>query len=151
MSNSMRCVVTGGCGFIGSNLTDALLEQGHHVTVVDDYSTGNRENLHEDAEFVQGSILDLGLLKSAFRNADCIFHTAAWARVPRSIEDPIGTHNVNVNGTLNVLQAARESNVRRIVYSSSSSVYGDHETHVMSEDMALRPISPYALHKLIGE
>ena len=121
------------------------------MTVVDDYSEGKRENLHEDAEFVQGSILDLDLLKSAFRNADCIFHTAAWARVPRSIEDPIGTHNVNVNGTLNVLQAARESNVRRIVYSSSSSVYGDQETHVMSEDMNLRPMSPYALHKLIGE
>ena len=103
------------------------------------------------ATLIEGSVTDLDLVTSATEGADCVFHTAAWARVPRSIDDPIGTHEVNVSGTLNVLQAARENGVSRVVYSSSSSVYGNQDTHVMREDMTPNPKSPYALHKLIGE
>ena len=147
----MKHVVTGGCGFIGSHLVDRLLELGHEVVVVDDLSTNEGRRVNPAATLVEGSVTDLDLVMSATEGADCVFHTAAWARVPRSIDDPVGTHEVNVNGTLNVLQAARENAVGRVVYSSSSSVYGDQDTHVMREDMTPNPKSPYALHKLIGE
>ena len=147
----MKHVVTGGCGFIGSHLVDGLLELGHEVVVVDDLSTNEGRRVNPAATLVEGSVTDLDLLMSAMEGADCVFHTAAWARVPRSIDDPVGTHEVNVNGTLNVLQAARENGVGRVVYSSSSSVYGEQDTHVMREDMSPNPVSPYALHKLIGE
>ena len=147
----MKHVVTGGCGFIGSHLVDRLLELGHEVVVVDDLSTNEGRRVNPAATLVEGSVTDLDLVMSATEGADCVFHTAAWARVPRSIDDPVGTHEVNVNGTLNVLQAARENGVGRVVYSSSSSVYGDQDTHVMREDMTPNPVSPYALHKLIGE
>ena len=147
----MKHVVTGGCGFIGSHLVDRLLELGHEVVVVDDLSTNEGRRVNPAATLVEGSVTDLDLVMSATEGAECVFHTAAWARVPRSIDDPVGTHEVNVNGTLNVLQAARENGVGRVVYSSSSSVYGDQDTHVMREDMTPNPVSPYALHKLIGE
>ena len=147
----MKHVVTGGCGFIGSHLVDRLVELGHEVVVVDDLSTSEGRSVNSEATLIEGSVTDLELLKSATEGADCVFHTAAWARVPRSIDDPVGTHAVNVNGTLNVLQAARENGVGRVVYSSSSSVYGDQDTHVMQEDMEPNPKSPYALHKYIGE
>ena len=147
----MKHVVTGGCGFIGSHLVDRLLELGHEVVVVDDLSTNGGRSVNPAATLVEGSVTDLDLVMSATEGADCVFHTAAWARVPRSIDDPIGTHEVNVSGTLNVLQAARENGVSRVVYSSSSSVYGNQDTHVMREDMTPNPKSPYALHKLIGE
>ena len=147
----MKHVVTGGCGFIGSHLVDRLLELGHEVVAVDDLSTNEGRRVNPATTLVEGSVTDLDLVMSATEGADCVFHTAAWARVPRSIDDPVGTHEVNVNGTLNVLQAARENGVGRVVYSSSSSVYGDQDTHVMREDMTPNPVSPYALHKLIGE
>ena len=147
----MKHVVTGGCGFIGSHLVDSLIELGHEVVVLDDLSTSEGPYLNPAATLVQGSITDPALVASVTEGAGCIFHTAAWARIPRSIQDPIGTHNVNVNGTLNVLQAARENGVPRVVYSSSSSVYGDQHSHVMQEDMTPTPKSPYALQKLIGE
>ena len=147
----MKCVVTGGCGFIGSHLVDRLVHLGHQVVVVDDLSTGDDSHLNPAAEPVKGSVTDLGLLISAMESADCVFHTAAWARIERSVEDPVGTHNVNVNGALNVLQAARLNGVSRVINSSSSSVYGDQPTHVMREDMAPNPKSPYALQKLIAE
>ena len=147
----MKHVVTGGCGFIGSHLVDRLLELGHEVVVVDNLSTNEGRRVNPGATLIEGSVTDLDLVTSATEGADCVFHTAAWARVPRSIDDPVGTHEVNVNGTLNVLQAARENGIGRVVYSSSSSVYGDQDTHVMREDMAPNPKSPYALHKLIGE
>ena len=147
----MKHVVTGGCGFIGSHLVDRLVGLGHEVVVVDDLSTNEDRQVNPGAALIEGSITDLDLVRSATEGADCVFHTAAWARVPRSIDDPVGTHEVNVNGTLNVLQAARENGVGRVVYSSSSSVYGDQDTHVMREDMTPNPKSPYALHKLIGE
>ena len=147
----MKHVVTGGCGFIGSHLVDHLVDLGHEVVVFDDLSTSEDRVINPYATLVEGSITDLELVTSAIEGVDCVFHTAAWARVPRSVDDPVGTHEVNVNGTLNVLQAAREKGVGRVVYSSSSSVYGDQETHLMREDMTPNPMSPYALHKLIGE
>ena len=147
----MKHVVTGGCGFIGSRLVDHLVDIGHEVVVIDDLSTSEGRSVNPEAELIEGSVTDLELLVSATEGADCVFHTAAWARVPRSIDDPVGTHAVNVNGTLNVLQAARENGVGKVVYSSSSSVYGDQDTHLMQEDMEPNPKSPYALHKYIGE
>ena len=147
----MKCVVTGGCGFIGSHLVDHLVELGHEVVALDDLSTSEGARLNPSATLIEGSVTDIDLVVSATEGADCVFHTAAWARIPRSIQDPVGTHKVNVNGTLNVLQAARENGVGRVVYSSSSSVYGDQPTHVMREDMSPEPKSPYALQKLIGE
>ena len=147
----MKHVVTGGCGFIGSHLVDHLVNLGHEVVVIDDLSTSEDRIINPGATLVKGSVTDLQLVTSVIKEADCVFHTAAWARVPRSVDDPVGTHKVNVNGTLNVLQAARENGVGRVVYSSSSSVYGGQKTHLMREDMAPNPMSPYALHKLIGE
>lgn len=147
----MKCCVTGGCGFIGSHIVDALIQAGHEVTVLDDLSTGFSENLNSKAKLIKKSITDYDVVKDAFEGVDWVFHLAAWARVVRSVEDPIGTHNVNVNGTLNVFWAAKECGVKRVIYSSSSSVNGDQDTHVMREDMSTQPKSPYALHKLIGE
>ena len=147
----MRCVVTGGCGFIGSHVVDALIARGDSVTVLDDLSSGTPGNLNGQARLFNGSILDTSVVDSSVQGADCVFHLAAWARVPRSIEDPLGTHQVNVVGTLNVLDAAHRFEVPRLVYVSSSSVYGNQATHCMYEDMTPDPLSPYGLQKLIGE
>ncbi|MDE2669792.1 MAG: NAD-dependent epimerase/dehydratase family protein [Chloroflexota bacterium] len=147
----MRCVVTGGCGFIGSHIVDALVRDGCEVAVLDDLSTGSLEYLNPAAELVEGSVADAEAVLAAVEGATWVFHLAALPRVQQSVDDPIGTHAVNVNGTLNVLQAAREHGVERVVVSSSSSVYGDQETHLMTEDLAPNPLSPYGLHKLIGE
>ena len=147
----MKCVVTGGCGFIGSRLVGRLVELGHEVTVLDDMSTGERSNHNRRADLVIGSVADLTAVLTATEEAEVVFHTAAWARVERSVADPIGTHDVNVTGTLNVLRAAQLSGVRRVINSSSSSVYGDQDTHLMREDMTPNPMSPYALQKLMGE
>ena len=147
----MKCVVTGGCGFIGTHLVDRLVRDGHQVIVLDDLSTGSLERLHPSAEPLYCSVTDADALVSASEGADVMFHTAAWARIERSVADPVGTHAVNVTGTLNVLRAAQINGVRRIVNSSSSSVYGDQPTHLMREDMTPNPKSPYALQKLMGE
>ena len=147
----MKSVVTGGCGFIGSHVVDRLVERGDEVVVVDDLATGDAANLNSAARLVPGSVLDAALLRNAVDGADVVFHLAALPRVERSLEDPVGTHRVNVDGTLNVLEAARDAGVGRIVYSSSSSVYGDQDTHLMREDMTPNPLSPYALQKLLGE
>ena len=148
---AMRCVVTGGCGFIGSHIVDALVRDGSEVVVLDDFSTGNREHLNPAAELVEGSVADAEVVRSATEGATWVFHLAALARVQQSVDDPVGTHAINVNGTLNVLQAARENGLERVIVSSSSSVYGDQETHLMTEDLPPNPMSPYGLHKLIGE
>ena len=129
----MRCVVTGGCGFIGSHVVDALVARGDSVTVLDDLSSGTINNLNGQAQLVNGSILDTSAVDGAVWGADCVLHLAAWARVSRSIEDPLGTHQVNVVGTLNVLDAARRFEVPRLVYVSSSSVYGNQATHLLHE------------------
>lgn len=147
----MKCAVTGGCGFIGSHLVDELVEQGHEVVVVDDFSTGDRSRLNPKAALIEGSITDINLVMSATASTECVFHTAAMPRIMRSVDDPIGTHDANVNGTLNVLQAARSNGVDRVINSSSSSIYGDQSSHVMVETMTPMPKSPYGLQKLMGE
>jgi nucleoside-diphosphate-sugar epimerase len=147
-------VVTGGAGFIGSNIVQHLAEDGQEVRVVDDLSTGHRENLQSAAgraRFFEGSVCDGVLLRRAFDGADYVLHQAALASVPRSVADPLATNRANVEGTLKVLDAARECGVRRVVYASSSSVYGDAPTLPKREDMTPRPKSPYAVSKLAGE
>ena len=147
----MKSVVTGGCGFIGSHVVDRLVERGDEVVVVDDLATGDVACLNAGARLVGGSVLDTDLMREAVEGADRIFHLAALPRVERSIEDPVGTHRVNVDGTLNVLETSRRAGVGRFVYASSSSVYGWQDTHLMTEGMTPNPLSPYALQKLIGE
>ena len=147
-------VVTGGAGFIGSNIVQHLAEDGQEVRVVDDLSTGHRENLQSAAgraRLFEGSVCDGALLRRAFDGADYVLHQAALASVPRSVADPLATNRANVEGTLMVLDAARECGVRRVVYASSSSVYGDAPTLPKREDMTPRPKSPYAVSKLAGE
>ncbi len=119
--------------------------------MLDDLSIGSPQRLNPSAEPLSGSVTDVDVLVSATEGADVVFHTAAWARIERSVADPVGTHTVNVTGTLNVLRAAQINGVRRVINSSSSSVYGDQSTHLMREDMTSNPKSPYALQKLMGE
>lgn len=151
-----KVVVTGGAGFIGSHLAEELARRDYYVVILDDLSTGKLENISEllkrdNAEFVQGSITELPLLQRLFRDAEYVFHQAALVRVTRSIEDPLTTNEVNIKGTLNVLLAARENRVRKVIYASSSSIYGDTLTLPKQEDMPPNPLSPYALTKLAGE
>lgn len=151
-----KVTVTGGAGFIGSNLTAELVREGHEVTVVDDLSTGHLENigrLVDDGEvrFLERSILDRTALLDAFEGAECVFHQAARPSVARSVRDPWATNEVNVSGTLNVLLAARDAGVKRVVMASSSSVYGDTPTLPKREDMTPMPKSPYAVSKLVDE
>jgi nucleoside-diphosphate-sugar epimerase len=148
----VKAAVVGGAGFIGSNLVDALVDRGDDVLVVDNLSTGYRDNLNPHAPLVDADIsADPERLTSALHGREVVFLTAALARVPRSIEDPVGTHNVNVTGALQVFKAAVDAGVRRVVYSSSSSVYGDQPTLPLTEDMPPNPLNPYACQKLMGE
>jgi UDP-glucose 4-epimerase len=147
-------IVTGGAGFIGSHLVERLLRDGHRVRVVDNLSTGRRENLAHldgDFEFHQVSITDKYRLAPIFAGADTVFHQAALPSVPRSVDDPLTTHDYNVTGTLNVLLAARDAGVRRVVYAASSSAYGDIDGEYKVETMPPRPLSPYGVAKLAGE
>ena len=148
----MRCLVTGGAGFIGSNLVDRLIDDGHDVVIVDNLSTGKVENINKKAKFHNIDISKDNFY-SIFEGVDVVFHLAALARVQPSIDEPLEYHKVNVDGTHNLLVAARDAGVKRFVFSSSSSVYGDVEEKDLptSEDAELNPMSPYALHKLIGE
>ena len=144
-------VVTGGVGFIGSNLVEELTKD-NEVIVIDDLSTGKRENIDESkVEFVQGSITDLELLKKVFEDVDYVFHQAAIPSVQRSVENPLATNEVNVKGTLNVLIAAKTNGVKKVIYASSSSVYGDTPELPKRENMNPNPLSPYAVSKLTGE
>jgi len=148
----MKAAVVGGAGFIGSNLVDALVERGEDVIVVDNLTTGYRRNLNPAAPLREIDVSeDSERLTSALSGRDVVFLTAAMPRVPRSIEDPVGTHAVNVTGALRVLKAAVDAGVRRVVYSSSSSVYGDQPTLPLTEDMHPGPLNPYACQKLMGE
>ena len=149
-------LVTGGAGFIGSNLTEALLTQGHVVRVVDDFSTGKRENLDfgnrfSSLEVIEGDIRNFDVARRVTRDIDYVFHQAALPSVQRSVEDPVGSNAVNVGGTLNMLVAAREGGAKRFIYASSSSIYGDTPTLPKSEEMPANPLSPYALQKYTGE
>jgi UDP-N-acetylglucosamine/UDP-N-acetyl-alpha-D-glucosaminouronate 4-epimerase len=154
MSAPWNVLVTGGAGFIGSNLTEALVGAGHDVRVLDDLSTGAEENLaavEGSVQLIRGDVRDPGAVTAAVAGRDVVFHLAALPRVSRSVSDPVLTHDVNVTGTLQVLLAARDASIRRMVYASSSSVYGDTPTLPKLEDMAPLPRSPYAAGKLAGE
>ena len=144
-------LVTGGCGFIGSHLVEALLQRGCSVRVIDNFATGKPEQLHPSAQLIKADIRQGASLADAFKSVSCVFHVAALPRVPLSIENPLDTHMVNVVGTLNVLLAARNAGVRRVVYSSSSSVYGDQAQLPLQEEMKPNPLNPYALQKLAAE
>jgi UDP-glucose 4-epimerase len=144
-------LVTGGAGFIGSHLVNALIDRGFRVRVVDNFTTGERSQVNERAELFEADIRDLQTTRLAFAGVDCVFHVAALPRVPLSIEKPVETHLVNVVGTLNTLIAARDAGVRRLVYSGSSSAYGDQSQLPFREDMRPNPLNPYALQKLTGE
>jgi len=151
-----KVIVTGGAGFIGSHLAEELVRRGYYVTILDDLSTGKTENIElllkkGDVEFIQGSITDLPLLQKLFQGAYYVFHLAAISGVPRSIEDPQLSHEVNATGTLKVLVAARDAGVNKVIYSSSASVYGDTPTLPTREDTIPHPQSPYAIAKLAGE
>ena len=151
-----KAIVTGGAGFIGSHLAEELVNQGYFVIILDDLSTGRMENIaellrKENVEFIQGSITDLVLLQKLFQGVQYVFHLAALARVLRSIEDPAAANEVNITGTLNVLIAARDNSVKKVVYASSSSIYGDTPTLPKDEQMVPQPQSPYAVSKLAGE
>ncbi len=150
-----RYLVTGGAGFIGSNLVEALLKRGHSVRVLDNFSTGKRENLAafiDDIELVEGDLTDPADVQRAADGIDVVLHQGAIPSVPRSIEDPISSNKANVTGTLNLLVAARDAGVGRVVYASSSSIYGDQAVDQPKvETMLPMPISPYAVDKLSGE
>ncbi len=147
-------LVTGGAGFIGSHLVEELLGRGERVRVLDNFSTGKRERLTPFAnriEIIEGDLRSQHTVREAVKGAEYVLHQGALPSVPRSIEDPITTNDVNIGGTLNVLDAAREAGVKRVVFASSSSVYGSGEGMPKREDMLPEPISPYAVTKLTGE
>ncbi len=147
-------LVTGGAGFIGSHIVERLVKDGHRVKVLDNLITGKKENLAsviDDIEFIEGDIRDLDLLQKIFRGVDYVIHQAALRSVPQSVENPLKYDEVNVHGTLNVFIAARDNNVKRVVYASSSSVYGDQPTLPEREDMLPLLVSPYAATKLANE
>jgi UDP-glucose 4-epimerase len=156
-----RCLVTGGAGFIGSHIVEALLKDRHPVVILDNFSTGRRENIEAvlqtrpkdgpEPEVIEGDIRDAVTASRAVRDVAWVFHQAALPSVPRSIEDPLASHEVNAGGTLALLIAAREAGVARFVYASSSSVYGDTPLLPKVESMPTQPLSPYAVSKLAGE
>ena len=149
-----KVLVTGGAGFIGSNLVEALLDRGDDVRILDNYSTGRRANLAEltrEIEIVEGDLRSYERVHTAVRGVEVVFHQGALGSVPRSVQDPLTTTAVNVEGTLNVLLAARDENVRRVVFASSSSVYGNVDRMPLSEDETPNPISPYGVAKLAAE
>ena len=153
MANETKFVVTGGAGFIGSTLVRTLLQHGK-VAVIDNLLTGNEANLKEirgQIDFHNVDIRNAAALEPAIRGADTVFHLAAIPSVPRSIDDPVPSHEVNIDGTFNVLRAAADARVRRVVYAASSSAYGDTETLPKTEAMTPLPRSPYAVQKLLGE
>lgn len=147
-------LVTGGAGFIGSNIVEELLRRGEQVRVLDNFSTGKRENIApflNQIELIEGDLCDLDVVRRAVAGVDFVLHQAALPSVQRSIDDPLTTHAINATGTLHVLEAAREAGVKRVVYASSSSIYGDSPTLPKREDMLPMPKSPYATTKLTGE
>jgi nucleoside-diphosphate-sugar epimerase len=150
----MRYLVTGGAGFIGSNMVDELVRRGHDVVVLDDLSTGREANLagvRSKIDFRGGSITNLADVQAATKGADYVIHLAARTSVPKSVIDPLGTNHVNIDGTLNVLVAARDAKVKRFVYAASSSAYGETPTLPKIETMAPEPVSPYGITKFVGE
>ena len=147
-------LVTGGCGFIGSHLVEALVQKGERVRVFDNCSTGKAKNiahLKDQIEFVEGDLRELDAVHQAVAGVDYVFHQGARPSVARSVADPILSNNVNINGTLNLLVAARDAGVKRVVYAASSSAYGNIPTLPRSETLSPQPASPYAITKYVGE
>src|SRR5277367_2275889 len=150
----MRYLVTGGAGFIGSNTVDELVRRGHSVVVLDDLSSGKEDNLADirnKITFMKGSITDIEVVRKAMHEAEYVLHLAARTSVPRSVKDPIETNKINIDGTLNVLVAARDAKVKRVVFAASSSAYGETPTLPKVETMQPAPISPYGVTKFVGE
>src|ERR1700682_821371 len=150
----MRYLVTGGAGVIGSNTVDELVRRGHSVVVLDDFSSGKEDNLAEvrnKITFIRGSITDIEVVRKAMHEAEYVLHLAARTSVPRSVKDPIETNKINIEGTLNVLVAAKELKVKRVVFAASSSAYGETPTLPKVETMQPQPISPYGVTKYVGE
>jgi len=147
----MKILVTGGAGFIGSNLVDRLIDEGYKVFVIDNLPSGKKENLNKKAIFYKADICNLNKILPLFKGIDYIFHLAANPKLIFSVENPIESHKINVDGTLNVLYASYKNKVKRLIFASSSAVYGDIKKLPLREDMKPNPISPYGLHKLIGE
>ncbi len=160
-TSGRRYLVTGGAGFIGSHIVEALLRRGERVVVMDDFSTGRRENLDAarrarpagtpESEVIEGDVRDMATVRRAVRNVTHVLHQAALPSVQRSVEDPVSAHEVNAGGTLHLLVAARDAGVKRFVYASSSSIYGDSPVLPKIETMTPAPLSPYAVSKLSGE
>jgi UDP-glucose 4-epimerase len=151
---AISCLITGGAGFIGSSLARALVGRGDKVRVIDNFFSGKRENLVDvakDVELIEADIRDEAALGRALAGVELVFHEAAIPSVPRSLADPIGSHDANATGTLKVLQAAKKAGARRVVYAASSSAYGDTPTLPKVETMRPMPLSPYAVSKLAGE
>ena len=151
-----KFLVTGGAGFIGSNIVRELLSKGESVRVLDNYSTGKRENLfpfkgNPNFEIFEGDLRSFHIVRDAVKGVDYVLHQGALPSVPRSVKDPITSNDVNINGTLNILEASKEFDVKRVVFASSSSVYGNNETLPKVETMPVAPLSPYALTKYAGE
>lgn len=147
-------LVTGGAGFIGSHIVEALVRQGERVRVLDDFSTGNRENISpflDRIDLVEGDLADLETVRKAMGGVQFVLHQGALPSVPKSVQDPLATNRANVTGTLNVLVAARDEGVRRVVYAASSSAYGDSPSLPKEESMKPEPLSPYAVQKYTGE
>ncbi len=154
MAITTKVLVTGGAGFIGSNLADELIKQGAKVSIIDNFVTGFRENLEEitgDFEFIEGDLNDDAALQKALQDVEIVFHQAALPSVPRSVENPIDTHEACVNATFNLLLKSKDSGVKRVIYAASSSAYGDQPTLPKVETMRPEPLSPYAGAKLMGE
>ena len=154
MSFTEKILVTGGAGFIGSNIAEELIKQGAKVSIIDNFATGFRENLDEIQgafDFIEGDLNDDKALVSAIDGVDIVFHQAALPSVPRSVANPEETHQACVNATFNLLCKAKDNNVKRLIYAASSSAYGDQETLPKVETMRPEPLSPYAAAKLMGE
>ncbi len=154
MPLTAKCLVTGGAGFIGSNLADELIRTGAKVTIIDNLSTGSRENLSEidgDFDFIEADLNDDTAIRKALEGVEVVFHQAALPSVPRSVENPVETHQACVNATFNLLVKARDAGVRRFIYAASSSAYGDQQILPKVETMRPEPLSPYAAAKLAGE
>ena len=150
----MRTLVTGGAGFIGSHIATRLLELGHEVVVLDNFFTGKRENLAgiaESVRLVEGDVRDLATVEQAAAGCQLVYHEAAIVSVPFSVERPQESHDVNIQGTLNVLQAARKAGAKRVVFASSAAIYGEEPTLPKSEAMRPEPMSPYGVEKITGE